>query len=460
MLFNSTPYLIFLPLVVLAYYNLTPRYRRILLLGAGYYFYASWSLPFLGLLLGSTALNYFLGLRIAGSTEARPRKAWLVATLAINLSTLCLFKYANWFSNISYHVLGFHPWQELKWALPLGISFYTFEVISYVVDEYRGVTRPIRSLLDMALYISFFPHLIAGPIIRANDLMPQLACDRPLDGPLLREGIGRFIWGMFKKIFVADVMAHAVNEVYGSSASYSGTGLILATYAFAVQIYCDFSAYSDMAIGSALMLGIRLPENFDKPYLACGIREFWRRWHISLSSWLRDYLYIPLGGNRRGSARTYANLLLTMALGGLWHGAGWAWVAWGFLHGAAMGFERLVGLGEKPPASMGWRWARRLVTLHLICLSWILFRAKNLPEAAMILRRIFTCASGSLHVGYAPAIYLAMVILVECLDAKRRFIDEFKRAPAVARWAAYASALLFVLTFGRSGPAEFLYFQF
>ena len=217
----------------------------------------------------------------------------------------------------------------LNWILPLGISFYTFEVISYLVDVYLGMTRPIKSLMDMALYVSFFPHLIAGPIIRSEDLVPQLIADRGFDWANIREGIARFVWGMVKKIYVADVMAKVAAEVYGNPTTASASALVLGTYAFAVQIYCDFSAYSDMAIGSARMLGIKLPENFDMPYLSCSIREFWRRWHISLSTWLRDYLYIPLGGSRRGNIRTYVNLMLTMLLGGLWHGAGWSWIAWG-----------------------------------------------------------------------------------------------------------------------------------
>ncbi|MBV8780850.1 MAG: MBOAT family protein, partial [Phycisphaerae bacterium] len=371
-----------------------------------------------------------------------------------------LYKYAGFISTNVAALLHTDAVPALNWILPLGISFYTFEVISYIVDVYLGMTRPIRSLMDMALYVSFFPHLIAGPIIRSEDLVPQLVADREFDWNNIREGVARFIWGMIKKIYVADVMAKVVAEVYGNPDRASSSALLLGTYAFAVQIYCDFSAYSDMAIGSARMLGIKLPENFDMPYLSCSIREFWRRWHISLSTWLRDYLYIPLGGSRRGNVRTYVNLMLTMLLGGLWHGAGWSWIAWGGMQGGMMCGERFFNISEKPPKELSWKLVRWIVTFHLVCASWILFRAKNLSQAGMIFHRIFSLAPGSMPVDYRPLVYLAILLAAELSGLRAKITSMLNDRPVLARWATYAAVAVFVLTFQRASNPEFIYFQF
>lgn len=485
MLFNSVQYLLLLTCVAIVFWQCAPRGRRILLLVASYVFYAGWDAPWrtrliaMGLVVGSTIVNYFFGLLVAPSVAPHPapapaggvlsyepitarvfsRKTWLVAAVAVNLGVLCLFKYDVFLSNTLAGLLPTHfqPW---RWTLPIGISFFTFEVISYVADVYRGITEPITSLLDMALYVGFFPHLIAGPIIRSRDLVPQLTLRHELDWKQVRTGTARFIWGMVKKVFVADVMAKIVKEAYGDVAGSSGLGLWLATYAFAVQIYSDFSAYSDMAIGSALILGIRLPENFDMPYLSCSIREFWRRWHISLSTWLRDYLYIPLGGSRKGTARLYVNLMITMLLGGLWHGAAWSFVAWGGFQGLMMCVERLSGMDEKPPENLIWRAARWFVTFQLVCVSWVMFRAADGAAAWTIMRKIVTLAPGRLPVDGRPLVYLAIVLLADVLDVKRSFIEILNERPAVARWVGYAAATAFVLTFARASNNEFVYFQF
>jgi D-alanyl-lipoteichoic acid acyltransferase DltB (MBOAT superfamily) len=511
LLFNSTSYLIFLPLIVLAYYQLTPSGRRWLLLVASYVFYAISALTIFppdhfpqwsrshwwhevlrigslhtSLILSTTLFNYWVGRKIGAAPGAeegvvapgsRPathshhmdtsklpnassRRFWLILGLVVNLTVLSLYKYAGFFSvNIAALFHG-GTIQPLNWILPLGISFYTFEVISYLVDVYQGMTRPIRSLLDMALYVSFFPHLIAGPIIRSEDLVPQLTADRPFLWENIRTGIGRFIWGMVKKIYVADVMAKIAAETYAGTSHASGSALLLGTYAFAVQIYCDFSAYSDMAIGSAQMLGIKLPENFDMPYISCSIREFWRRWHISLSTWLRDYLYIPLGGSRKGNVRTYANLMLTMLLGGFWHGAGWNWILWGAMQGGMMCGERALNISEKPPKSLPWKLVRWLVTFHLVCASWILFRARDLTQAGEIFKRILTRADGDVFVDHRPLVYLAILLLADVLGMRMRMQGMLNQRPALARWATYGAVALFVLTFQRASNPEFIYFQF
>ena len=461
MLFNSTAYLIFLTVVVLLYHQLPPRGRRWLILISSLIFYGSWNAKFLGLIAFYIVANYCFGILIGLPDNPRKKRGLMLAiAVSTNLLVLSLFKYAVFFSDATAGLFGYRVIPALHWLLPLGISFFTFEVISYEVDVYRGVTRPMRNLMDMALYVTFFPHLIAGPIIRSEDLVPQLTADQPFNWSNIRVGLARFFWGMVKKVFLADVMAKVVKEVYGTPVAYSGGGLLLGTYAFAVQIYCDFSAYSDMAIGSALMLNIRLPENFDMPYLSCSIREFWRRWHISLSTWLRDYLYIPLGGSRAGKIRTYVNLLITMLLGGLWHGAAWSFIVWGGLHGAAMCFERRFNVSEKPPPQMGWRLLRWIITFHVVCASWILFRAQDMHTAFLIFKRIVLAAPGNMPADYRPLIYLFAVLAAELLATRKAWIALIDNRPVLARWVAYGGATFFMLAFAKAGNPEFIYFQF
>ena len=460
MQFNSTLYVSFLALVVVLYYHLGTQNRRILLLAASYCFYAVWSVAFAGLLAVSTALDYAAARFIDSSTTPFRRKLGLWFSIVKNMGVLCLFKYADFISSSLWSLLGFRPWPELNLILPLGISFFTFQIMSYTIDVYRGLMPAKRSLLDVALYITFFPQLVAGPIVRAATLMPQLQCTCGLDGDKIRRGCALVVWGLAKKVLVADAMAHLVNEVYGAPDQFSGLSLLLATYAFAVQIYCDFSGYSDIAIGSALMLGIDLPKNFDSPYLACSIREFWQRWHISLSTWLRDYLYIPLGGNRRGAPRAHLNLMITMLLGGLWHGAGWTWVIWGAGFAFLMSVERVLGIAARPPSTGLRRLGRWALTFHLVCLSWVLFRAKSLDTAALILGRIFTFAAGGLSIGLPAVLFLVCLLAAERIDLKKRWTELLGTKPVLARWAVYGSMAFFALVFTRVSNPEFIYFQF
>ncbi len=461
MQFNSNLFLFFLPAVAAAYWVLRPSHRRYLLLLASYTFYWVWSVPFSGLLALSTLVDYVAARIIEGAGGNRRRRlAGLLLSLFMNLGILALFKYADFFSDTSFSLFGARPWPHLGLVLPLGISFYTFQTMSYTIDVYRGALSAKKSLLDVALYVSFFPQLVAGPIVRAGHLMPQLReCPDPAAGPFL-EGLSLVIWGLAKKVFFADTMAVVVNEAYGSPRAFGGMGLLVATYAFAVQIYCDFSGYSDIAIGAARMMGIELPENFDKPYLAASIREFWRRWHISLSTWLRDYLYIPLGGNRKGETRTYLNLMITMLLGGLWHGAGWSWVAWGGAHGLALGGERLLGVSKDPPRRPVRRLLRWFLAFHFVCLTWVLFRARSLERAGIILSRILTMAPGEIQVGAKPVLFLLVLLAAEVGRVRERWTAALGRRPALARWAAYGAALVFLLVFAKVPNPEFIYFQF
>ena len=460
MQFNSTIFLAFLVIVVVVFHQLTIPYRRAFLLLASYAFYWVWSIPFSLLLLGSTFVDYTAARWIEASPRNAVRRLALMMSMMFNLGALGLFKYSDFLTNSAYSLFGVHPWPVLDLILPLGISFYTFQTMSYTIDVYRRQIPARRSLMDVALYVSFFPQLVAGPIVRADVLMPQLGGeDRPLDWTRMRRGLGLLLWGMTKKVLIADAMGNIANEVYGAPERFGGIDLVMGTYAFAAQIYCDFSGYTDIALGAALLIGIRLPKNFESPYLACSIGEFWRRWHISLSTWLRDYLYIPLGGNRRGVRRTYFNLMATMLLGGLWHGAGWNWVVWGGLQGGMLCFEKIVGLSAKPRNRLT-ATCRWFITLNLVCLSWVFFRAHGLDEAMLVLQRVCTGAAGSMSVGWLPVVYLGGIIIAEYFGIRRRWLAFSETSPRGLTWIAYAMVILFVLIFAGPSNPEFIYFQF
>jgi alginate O-acetyltransferase complex protein AlgI len=460
MLFNSTLYLVFLPLVAVLFHAASPPARRWLLLISSYAFYWVWSIPFSLLLLLSTIVDHAASLVIDGTDRTTVRRTALGISLAANLGVLATFKYADFFAESIESLTGQRPWPILGLVLPLGISFYTFQTMSYTIDVYRGHMRARRSLMDVALYVSFFPQLVAGPIIRADTLVPQLRVANAVDWILIRGGIGMILWGMLKKVYFADAMAPVVNEAFANPAAVSGLSLLAATYAFAVQIYCDFSGYSDIAIGSALVLGVRLPENFRSPYLSCSIREFWRRWHISLSTWLRDYLYIPLGGGRKGIPRTYANLMITMLIGGLWHGAGWNWVVWGGLQGGLMIAERLLGISEDRPRSMLRTIFRWLVTFHLVCLSWVFFRATDLGQAFEVISRIAGMDDGLQVALAAPLIALSLLLIAEIARIRSAWIGRFESSADLAFWACMIAIPILALTFAAAPSTEFIYFQF
>ncbi|MDJ0701711.1 MAG: MBOAT family O-acyltransferase [Leptolyngbyaceae cyanobacterium MO_188.B28] len=411
------------------------------------------------MLVFSTLVDYTAARVIEAAKKPWIRQTSLLVSLTLNLGLLFTFKYADFFSDSAFTLIGIRPWPELNWVLPLGISFYTFQTMSYTIDVYRGAIAAKRSILDVAIYVCFFPQLIAGPIVRSDELIPQLEARASVDWRQIRGGIAQILWGIFKKVYIADPMAHIANEAFASPDMVSGVGLILAAYAFAIQIYCDFSGYSDVAIGSAKLLGIRLPQNFDAPYLACSIRDFWRRWHITLSTWLRDYLYIPLGGNRKGPVRTYANLMITMLLGGLWHGAGWTWVIWGGLQGFLLSVERAMKW-ERTPKNIFWRAVRWVITFHLICLSWIFFRVNNFQDAVTILQRVGGLASGYIPLDFRPIAVLGLILLIERLKLKQGWTLWFQEKPKFTKWVTIASAIALFFTFAGASNPEFIYFQF
>lgn len=464
MLFNSIHFLLFLPIVVLVHYALGDlRYRKYFLLAASYYFYAVWSIPFVCLLVASTGFGYLSARLIDASDSRRTRKLMLVMNLGVNLGILFFFKYFNFITLSFGNLVGFQPWPLLDLVLPLGISFYTFQSMSYTIDVYRGDYPAEKDLLDIALYIAFFPQLVAGPIMRASEFLPQLTRLIEANYENIMRGCLLICIGLTKKVFLADPMGDFVDTVYGSYADYGSGALVLATYAFALQIYFDFSAYTDIAIGAAAILGFRLTQNFRAPYLAASIREFWRRWHISLSTWLRDYLYVSLGGSRHGAVRTYCALSATMLLGGLWHGAAWTFVIWGALHGLYLVVERLSTTRPRDSSAMGplERLIRTAITLHLVCFAWIFFRAESFEQAFGIVGRIATLAPGE-SVSAVPALCLIALMAWQYLRERRPYLDvsALVQWPVPARWAIYAMLPLLIVAIAGARSPEFIYFQF
>ena len=467
MLFHSVKFLQLFALTFAVYWLLrNQRARMVALLLASIYFYARWNPWLVFLVIGTALFDYWIAIRIEESRDPRTRRALLVASLCVTLGLLAFWKYTNFAVATLWPVLaalgaaGAAPVFDI--VLPLGISFYTFETVSYVVDVYRGRLRAERKLLDYALFLLFFPHLIAGPIVRPADFLPQLRVLQRWDWTRLELGARLFVLGFIKKAVIADQLARLVDPVYAEPAAYSSGALWAATLAYTLQIYCDFSGYTDMALGCAHAFGLRLPQNFDLPYFSLNIAEFWRRWHMTLSSWLRDYLYIPLGGNRGGSAATYRNLLLTMLLGGLWHGAAWTFVAWGAYHGMllalhrALPWPRWLGLPALAPLRVAF-------TFLCVMLGWVLFRARSLGDAGVVLGRLFAPSPG---LELAPATVGALagvVAIVFAAHLAARFADVealARRGPAPLAAGALALAILVAQLLAPEGGGAFIYFQF
>src|SRR5204863_5494764 len=404
MLFPTLGFLLFFLIVAAAMAVLGTRFaaKKTVLVVASYYFYAQWDWRFCFLLAGSSVVSYIAGQLIDRASEERRARTILGIAVALHLGLLGIFKYFDFFissANQLARLLGLeHEVPFIEILLPVGISFFTFHGISYITDVYRRDVAVCRNPLDMLLYMSFFPQLVAGPIVRAAYFLPQLV--RPSTEPIpIGPALLLILSGLFKKVVIANYLATGlVDPVFSAPTSYGGPDLLLATYGYAVQIFCDFSAYSDMAIALAALLGFRFPANFNQPYRAERLREFWQRWHISLSSWLRDYLYKPLGGNRHGRFKTYRNLMLTMLLGGIWHGAGWKFVAWGALHGGGLAVERMIepwlGRHSRSPAA---RIIATVVVFHFVCLAWIFFRAEDFEVARLYLAGFGTGWAGGVQ---------------------------------------------------------------
>ena len=465
--FNSWSFVLFLLAVLVAsapFRRYSTAHKWVLLL-ASWFFYASWNWQFLGLILFSTVFDYWLGLRLA--TTLRPRRM-IIFSVIVNLGVLAFFKYANFLLQNLNGVAGALGSEfrltPLDILLPVGISFYTFQSMSYTIDVYRGDLKPRTSLIDYALFIAFFPQLVAGPIVRAREFFQELDHPKYLPQREIAYALILIACGYVKKVVFADGLAHSTDATWNNLVAADPFAVLLAVYAFAFQIYFDFSGYTDIAIGIALLFGFRFPQNFNYPYVATSLQDFWRRWHMTLSRWLRDYLYIALGGNRRGPTRTQVNLMLTMLLGGLWHGASWNFVIWGAIHGLWLAIERslLQRLPGFNAPFIGMRLFRWFLTFHVVCFAWIFFRAPDLTASVLVLSKL--AALGDISAVWPQWSMLALALIGfgvlhgigASLALKRRLGD----APLWLHASATLLCLLALVVFTPNHSAPFIYFQF
>ncbi len=491
MLFPTLDFALFFMLVFIISWELRQHFeaRKIVLLAASYFFYGYWDWRFTALLAASSLLNFAAGHLLQRQVEVGTRKLIVGIAVGINLSVLGFFKYYGFFLDSLTDVLvRFNIERDLPFLeiiLPVGISFFTFQGISYVVDVYRRDVKASTSLVDLCLYISFFPQLVAGPIVRASEFLPQLTSIPRLSRAQMGQGVALILVGLFKKMVIANYLAtEIVDKVFFDPSAYGAVDLAVGVYAYAIQIYCDFSGYSDIAIGIAALLGYRFQRNFDQPYRAKSLREFWRRWHISLSTWLRDYLYKPLGGSYNGKFATYRNIVLTMVLGGIWHGAAWTFVLWGVFHGVAIASERfivqlvpqrtyaLAGYGEDKVGRIlelsdsGGRYIAGLagffLTFNLVCFSWILFRSTDMDTVFMMLQGLTNWSAGAQLA--TPFISLLVFGTLAAQFLPGRWVDKtgiyLSRLDGVTLGVVLGAGLLFIEAVSPEGVAPFIYFQF
>lgn len=478
MLFNSFAFAIFLPVVFIFYWALPHRFRWVLMLVASYYFYMSWNIKYIFLILFTTFISYEAA-RMLEHAGSKKTKKWILAVATILcLGVLFFFKYFNFVSAsvadfLSLLAIHMNP-LTLKVLLPVGISFYTFQTLSYVIDVYRGDIPAERHFGYYAVFISFFPQLVAGPIERTRNLLPQIKAEHKFGYEQATYGLKLMAWGFFKKIVIADTLVQYVSTVYDAPHNFQGFALVLATVFFAIQIYCDFSGYSDIAIGTAKLLGVNLMTNFKSPYFSASVKEFWNRWHVSLSTWFRDYVYIPLGGNRVGKVRYVLNLMITFLVSGLWHGANWTFVVWGGIHGATQIVENAVIPKKKQSTGIRW-WIRIFVVFVFVSFAWIFFVSNSMRDAAYVIGHLFDnirnpikyLHAGFTKIGMSKVMFAREMILVVILGVfdffslKMDVISELSRKKPVVRWAAYICLGLIIVFFSQKGvAAEFVYFQF
>lgn len=492
MLFNSIEYFFFLPLVCLFYFLLPIKGRWVFLLVSSYFFYGYWKPEYLILIIFSTIIDYFAAFKIEHSKNNFWRKTWLIISLSSNLGLLFTFKYFNFFNTVLADIFNLfnHTYTPpiVELLLPVGISFYTFQTLSYTIDVYKGELKAEPNFIKFALFVSFFPQLVAGPIERAKHLLPQFDKTFAFNPERTVDGLVLIFWGLFKKVVIADSLALIANQYFNSPEDSSSLDLIKAAYAFTFQIYCDFSGYSDIAIGSARILGYDIMENFNSPYLAKSISDFWSRWHISLSTWFRDYVYIPLGGNRKGKLKQNRNIFIVFFLSGLWHGANYTYIVWGLYHGTLLLLENLLQEIKKRISfnnkialldNLG-TFFSTIFTFHLVVIGWIFFRASDLKQAWLILYKCYFAFSEIIQNGILklsvlgvkwffftsyhpetlqvrnviPYFIMLMLIIERCL--KKVSIQKFYYVKLLV--IAILSVLMFV--FGNTGGEQFIYFQF
>jgi alginate O-acetyltransferase complex protein AlgI len=477
MLFNSLQFVVFFPLVTTLFFLLPRAWRWGLLLSASCVFYMAFVPKYILILLATIIVDYTAGIVIEGTASARLRRVTLVTSLSVTVAILAFFKYFNFLNDNVAQLARFLDWNygvgSLKIILPIGLSFHTFQSMSYVIEVFRGNQKAERHFGIYALYVMFYPQLVAGPIERPQNLLHQFREPHAFDYDRVTGGLKRMAFGLFKKVVIADALAQVVDQVYNNLHSYTGYPLLFATICFAWQIYCDFSGYSDIALGAAQVMGFRLMENFDRPYASRSVAEFWRRWHISLMSWFRDYVYIPLGGNRRGPTRKAMNLLITFLISGLWHGANWTFVLWGGLNGLYLvvssrtkelraNLVRFLGLDDYPRLH---RALQISVTFLLITFAWIFFRANSLADALYVVSHLFDNVLGVSRRGtFAFNGFLFFFILfmeyVHYVHRKGGMNNLFAGRPVMLRWSMYYALVLLTVVFGNYGEQRFIYFQF
>lgn len=501
MAFQSFQFLVFFPLVLAVYFGLPQRFRKIFLLAASYFFYMCFKPEYAVILAAATSIDYYLGRRIGASpAPSKTRFRWLVLGLVHNIGMLAALKYLDFFNesiaallkpvNIIYDV------KAIQWAVPVGISYYTFKKISYLIDVYRETLPPEKRIVDFALYVSFFPAVMSGPIDRAGKLIPQFGGNTGFDYQRVTAGLKLIAWGLFKKLVIADRLAMFVNRVYDHPTQFEGASLAAATLYFSIQIYCDFSGYTDIALGLGKLLGLELTENFDRPYFARSIGEFWKRWHISLSSWLMDYLFLPIAYSvsrkiknpklLKVKAETWAyitGIMITFLLCGLWHGARWTYVIWGTIHGVYLAVSFATKkMRRKLNKKLHFKRnavvpdiLRSLMTFGMVTFAWIFFRADSLGDAGYIVTHLFSGWSGTLslsglinavHFGLlkkelaVAAVSVFFLLLVHLLRKQDTFEQWLAKQALQVRWAFYLVLILWILTFGESGAGNFIYFKF
>lgn len=481
MLFNSIDFLLFFPVVCVVLFLLPKKVQWLWLLITSYYFYMSWNEKYALLILTSTIITFTTGLLINRANEVRVKKFLVFISFFSNLSILFFYKYYDFatetlnaitskFSlNIDYPVLDV--------LLPVGISFYTFQALSYTMDVYRGDIKAERHFGKYALFVSFFPQLVAGPIERSTSLLPQFSEKKEFDYYRVRDGLFIMLCGFFKKIVIADRLAVLVDTVYNNPTEYDGFSLIIATIFFSFQIYCDFSAYSDIAIGTAKVMGYDLMDNFKRPYLSKSIGEFWRNWHISLSTWFKDYVYIPLGGNRVSQIRVYRNIFLVFVISGLWHGASWNFIIWGALHGLYLIFEilfkpiknKILGIFKIKKETYSFKLSQVIKTYFLVCLAWVFFRANSLSDALYILKNTINLNSFNLkklgldEANFAFSIFLIIFLIsIQLIQRKTSIKEIIYKENLLVRWSVFIFLIITTIFFGyyTDEPAVFIYFQF
>ncbi len=480
MLFNSLEFLIFFPVVTVLYFLLPHKIRWFLLLISSCIFYMAF-VPKYILILGVTiVVDYFAGI-IISRMQGYNKRIFLIVSLITNIGLLFVFKYFNFFNENIKHLADLLNWNypiaSLSIILPIGLSFHTFQSMSYIIEVYRGKQQPEKHFGIYALYVMYYPQLVAGPIERPQNMLWQFHKEYKFDAQRVSDGLKLMAWGLFKKVVIADNLALVVNSVYGNPTAVNGFSLVIATYFFAFQIFCDFSGYTDIARGASRVMGIELMQNFKRPYFSKTISEFWRRWHISLSSWFTDYVYIPLGGNRCAKWKWFRNTMIVFLLSGLWHGANWTYVIWGGLNGFYLVFAiiskdirgkitKWTGIDKFPNIN---KMVKVFCTFNLICFSWVFFRASSFTQAITIIKRIFMDFSLKIDIGRAGVSryqlvlccgVIAFLLAVQLLQRNRKIVNELNTRHVAFRWVIYYSALILFIIFGVFNTNSFIYFQF